>query len=271
MRLWRPARASSIGRTAIRAGESILANMATDAEALVSTATTGSTTQPAFTVPTIDSGHVLDVLRSGMAQADLLQACREMNVAVATLMIIGGVIFLLWGYYAFKTLVTLNAVIIGAWIGVLIGQQLGAPLPAALIGGFVAGVVTWPLMKYAVAIMGGLIGCVIGMSLWRSFGIDPHYAAAGGGMGLIFFGMLSFILFRTSIMMFTSLQGSLMLIFGILAVIYKFNGIDASLIDSKLMISPFVMPMAVGFAAVIGIIYQNANGNPAAPAADVKK
>lgn len=244
--------------------------MATEAEALTSVMSNASTTQPSFSVPTIDSGHVVDVLRSGMAQTDVLQSCKDMNVAVATLLIIGGIIFLLWGFYAFKALVTLNAAIIGAWIGVLVGQQAGAPMPAALIGAFVAATVTWPLMKYAVAIMGGLIGCVIGMSLWRSFGLDPAFAASGGGMGLIFFGMLSFILFRTSVMMFTSLQGSLMLIFGILAVIYKFNGIDASLIDSKLTISPFVMPMAIGFAAVIGIIYQNANGN-AVPPAEVKK
>jgi hypothetical protein len=126
-------------------------------------------------------------------------------------------------------------------------------------------------MKYAVAIMGGLIGTVIGMSLWRSFGLDPDFAASGGGMGLIFFGMLSFILFRTSVMMFTSLQGSLMLIFGILTVIYKFNGVDAALIDSKLSFSPFIMPMTIGFAAVIGIIYQNANGEGAPPVAAAKK
>ncbi len=229
-----------------------------------------STTQPSFNVPSIDSGHVIDILRSGMAQTDVLQSCKDMNVAAAVLLIIGGIIFLLWGYYAFKTLVTLNAAIIGAWLGVLIGQKAGAPLPAALIGAFVAATVTWPLMKYAVAVMGGLIGCIIGMSLWRSCGLDPSFAASGGGMGLIFFGMLSFILFRTSVMMFTSLQGSLMLIFGILAVIYKFNGVDSSLIDSKLSFSPFIMPMAIGFASVIGIIYQNANGEAGA-AVEAKK
>lgn len=221
-----------------------------------------ATTQPVSGSLTIDSlAQVLQVLRQGMAQTDLLEACREMNVAAAVILIFGGIIFLLWGYYAFKWLVTLNAAVIGAWLGVIVGEQTGAPLPAALIGGFVCAVVTWPLMKYAVAVMGGLIGAVVGMSLWRASGLDPHFAAAGGGMGLIFFGMLSFILFRTSVMMFTSLQGSLMLIFGILGVIYKFQGIDTRALETRLELSPFIMPMAVFFSAVCGIIYQNTNGS----------
>ncbi len=231
-----------------------------------------ATTQPATTILTIESlDKVLNVLRQGMAQTDLLQACREMNVAAAIILIFAGVIFLLWGYYAFKWLVTLNALVLGAWLGAMVGESAGAPLPAALIGGFVAATVTWPLMKYAVAVMGGLVGMVIGMSLWRAFGIDPHFAAAGGGMGLIFCGMLSFILFRTSVMMFTSLQGSLMLIFGILGVIYKFQGIDTSVLESKLEVSPFIMPMMIFFASVCGIIYQNTQGGPEVPAAPVKK
>jgi hypothetical protein len=92
-------------------------------------ASAASTTQPAFSVPSIDSAHVVDVLRKGLAQADILQTCKDTNVAVAVLLIIGGIIFLLWGYYAFKTLVTLNAAILGAWLGVLVGQRAGAPLP----------------------------------------------------------------------------------------------------------------------------------------------
>lgn len=221
-----------------------------------------ATTQPVSGSLTVDSlAHVLRVLRQGMAQGDLLETCREMNVAAAVILIFGGIIFLLWGYYAFKWLVTLNAAVIGTWLGAIIGEQTGAPLSAALIGGFVCAVVTWPLMKYAVAIMGGVIGAIVGMSLWRTSGLDPHFAAAGGGMGLIFFGMLSFILFRTSVMMFTSLQGSLMLIFGILGVIYKFQGIDTRTLETRLELSPFIMPMVVFFSAVFGIIYQNANGN----------
>ena len=223
-----------------------------------------ATTQPLLTF-TLPSGHDLEGLRRGIAETDLLHICREMNSGSALVLMLAGIVFLLWGFYAFKALVTLNAILIGAWIGSMIGQRTGGPLPAALIGAFTAATITWPLMKYAIAVMGGLIGTLIGMSLWRACGLDPAFAASGGGMGLIFFGMLSFILFRTSIIMFTSVQGAVMLIVGILSIVYKFNGIDTHAIDTRLLVSPMIMPAVVAIAAVIGLIYQNLNG--AAPAA----
>jgi hypothetical protein len=237
---------------------------------------TEATTQPAGplsgTAMGLEAaGKAIHVLRQGFAQTDLLAECRDMHAGVAVVLLFAGIIFLLWGYFAFKALVTLNAAVLGALAGAMIGNRTGAPVPAALIGMFIAAVVTWPLMKYAVAVMGGLIGMAIGMSLWRSFGLDPNFAASGGGMGLIFFGMLSFILFRTSVMMFTSLQGSLMLIAGILGLIYKMQSVDGTFIDTKLTVSPFIMPMTVGFATVCGIIYQNAQGMGAPPAEAPKK
>lgn len=213
----------------------------------------------AFSAATQDK--LFDALRHGIPQAELLQACRDMNPAAAVALIVAGIIFLMWGYYSFKILVTLNSLVIGGWIGGLIGDHAGAPIPAALIGGFTAAAVTWPLMKYAVAVMGGLLGTIIGMAAWRGSGIDANFTAAGGCMGMIFFGLLSFILFRTCVMMFTSLQGSLMLIIGILAVLYKFNAVDATALDARLSLSPLIMPMTFFFPAVAGILYQNHHAN----------
>jgi hypothetical protein len=226
-----------------------------------------ATTQPAKQLLTIHGDRIADVLRHGLSQSELLTLCREANSAAAILLILAGLIFLLWGLYAFKTLVVLNAACVGGWLGYLVGQRSGAALPAAVVGAFVAGAVAWPMMKYAVAIMGGLIGTVIGMTVWRSSGLDPAFAAAGGGMGLIFFGMLSFILFRTSVMMFTSLQGACMLTFGLLCLVYKLRLFDVKLIDAKLVNAPMAVPIIVGLAAIIGVLYQNNDTNkPAEPA-----
>ena len=215
------------------------------------------TTQPATHVAATHTDRLLDALRRGVAEADLLAQCRHTHAAVAVLLVLGGVVFLLWGFYAFKGLVLMNAALVGAWAGYLIGQRNDVALPGALVGAFLAAAVTWPLMKYAVAVMGGLIGAMIGMTLWRALGLDPAFAASGGGMGLIFFGMLSFILFRTSVMMFTSLQGAVMLAFGLLCLVYKLKCFDHQVIDAKLQVTPLVLPMVVGLAALAGLIYQN--------------
>lgn len=224
--------------------------------------TTLPSTRPAF-LGGDGPGDLLQLLKEWPGQTDLLEKCQTMNTGVAVALIVVGVVYLLWGYTAFKAIVTINACLIGAYAGAILGDKGGAALPGALIGGFTAAAVTWPLMKYGVAVMGGLVGAVIGMSLWRSIGLDVHFAPAGGMVGLVFFGMLSFILFRTSVMMFTSLQGSMMLIFGLLGLIYK-SDVAAQSVTHNLSVSPVIIPTAVFIASIVGVVYQTNNtGEPA--------
>ena len=110
----------------------------------------------------------------------------------------------------------------------------------------------------AVALMGGLVGGVIGAGIWQSFGLETAYAWTGAMMGLIFFGLLSFILYRGSIMMYTSFQGSIMLVFGLLALILKYQEIGLPL-ASKMTVNSFLLPIFVLIPTILGILYQQAN------------
>lgn len=180
-----------------------------------------------------------------------------MGPAMAALLILAGVIYLLFGVYMFRVLVMLNAALLGAYLGALLGSHGHAPAAGAFLGGFTAAAVTWPLMKHAVAVMGGIFGAVLGASIWRTCGLEPHYAWAGGMTGLVGFGMLSFILFRGSIMMFTSLQGAVMLVFGILGLIYKYQNVAPTVTDN-IMFQPFILPSIIFIPAILGLIYQQA-------------
>jgi hypothetical protein len=189
-------------------------------------------------------------------QADLLHWCRDMNPGAATLLVVAGIVYLLFGWYMFKWLVTLNAALVGAYFGSLIGKSGDAAVAGAFMGGFGAAVATWPLMKYAVTIMGAMFGALLGISIWRSAGLDPAYAWSGGLTGLIFFGMLSFLVFRVSVMSYTSLQGSVMLIFGVLSLIYRSPDIGSRLTDA-MTFKPFILPALIFIPAIAGMFYQS--------------
>ena len=200
------------------------------------------------------------------AQTDLLQWCHEMGSAVALLLILLGLVYLLFGFHLFKPLVLLNAAFVGAIAGVLISHKTGGPLPSGILGGFVAAAATYPLMKWAVALMGGIFGAMLGLTLWRTFGLEPGFAWTGGCMGLIACGLLCFIVFRGSVMAYTSLQGSVMLVFGILSLIYKYQSL-APKIAQSMQLKPFMVPMAIFIATILGLIYQqNSSFGNAAPA-----
>lgn len=193
------------------------------------------------------------------AQADLLQWAQDMRPGTATILLIGGAIYLLFGIYMFRTLIIINASLVGALLGGMIAQSVGNEPSTMAIGGgvgaVVAAAITLPLMKYAVACMGGVFGALLGASLWRAAGLEPNLCWAGALTGLILFGLLSFIVFRGSVMMYTSLQGSVMLVFGILGLIYKYQSVGPVLTD-KMTLKPFLLPLTIFLPCLLGIIYQ---------------
>ena len=100
----------------------------------------------------------------------------------------------------------------------------------------------------------------------ESYNLDPQFAWAGGMSGLIGFGMLSFILFRGSVIMYTSLQGATMLIFGTLGLVYKYESF-APTITENMTARSFLLPAAVFVPAIFGLVYQHMNY----PAVEAKK
>ena len=198
------------------------------------------------------------------AQTDLLQAAQVMSPGVAALLVLAGVVYLIWGFYTFKTLVLLNAAFVGGYIGYLATQNSSNQVIAVCVGSLLAAMITWPLMKYAVAVMGALFGAMLGASLWRTFELNLDFTWAGASIGFVALGMLTFILFRQSVMMFMSLQGSVMLVFGILGMIYKYQSVAPRITDN-LSTQTFLLPIFVLIPAMAGLIYQQSAYGDAEP------
>ncbi|MCS7034224.1 MAG: hypothetical protein NZ561_09545, partial [Phycisphaerae bacterium] len=59
-----------------------------------------------------------------------------------------------------------------------------------------------------------------------------------------------------SVMTYTSLQGSVMLIFGGLSLIYKYPDLSPRITEA-MTIKPFILPAAVCIPAIIGMFYQS--------------
>jgi hypothetical protein len=189
---------------------------------------------------------------------EVLQWCHGMHPGTAAILVLIGVLYLLFGYYMFKGLVLLNAAALGAALGALLGSHQGATVPAALVGAVVAAAITWPLMRYAVAIMGGCFGALAGASLWNTFNPHPEFAWAGAMMGLIFCGLMCFILFRGCVMTFTALQGAAMAVFGILGLALKYDGVAPGLLN-QFETSHLTMPIAIFLPTLAGVIFQQFN------------
>ena len=200
-------------------------------------------------------------------QGDVLSFCFKMGPGEAALFVIIGVIILLFGINLFKAVVMVNAAIVGAGIGAFLGDKAGNDSVGMIIGGFSAAVLSWPLMRFAVAIMGFTIGAVVGAALWRVFSLNHDLHWAGGLIGGVTFGMLSFLLFRGCVMMYTSLQGASMAVFGILSLIMKYQDL-APKMTQYLSTKQFLLPLAIFIPTLCGLIFQQTpSGGAAKPAA----
>jgi hypothetical protein len=190
------------------------------------------------------------------AQGELLVWSQQIGPGLAALLVLMGVVYLLFGYNIFKGLVILNAACLGGAIGYSIGDRYGGSIPLAFTCAFIFGVITYPLMKYAIVITGSVCGAAIGVSLWRTFELDPNFAWAGAGMGLIFFALLTFIVFRGCVMTYMALQGAAMLIFGLLALIFKYDGMPPR-VHYCMHCKPFLLPLMIFIPTVLGVLFQN--------------
>ena len=202
-------------------------------------------------------------------QADLLKFSQTMGPGLAALMIIMGIVYLLFGFQLYRVLVLLNAAVIGCVVGNAIGENQGAAIPCAIAGGVLAGAIAWPTTKYAVAVMGGLFGALVAATLWRLAGQDAHFTWAGAMTGMVAGGLLCFIIFNACVMAYMSLQGSTMLIFGILGLLMKYQDL-APKVGGYLSVKPFVLPLFVLIPTVLGAMFQHGSSGPA-PAAPAKK
>lgn len=139
---------------------------------------------------------------------------------------------MLSGYRFYKTIVVLLALAIGVFAGYYLGKKIHAEYVVAGCLGALLAVCVFPLMKYAVALMGGLVGAFIGANSWsaisrmlQSGGELSDQAAEnywiGELVGLLVCGMLAFILFKVSVVLSTSVSGSTLAVMGALALLMQ--------------------------------------------------
>lgn len=199
----------------------------------------------------------MGVLAAGLPeQNQALQTLSRSEVFFPAAILVCGLLLLIFGFKAYRWVVVCNCVALGWYWGNALGAKAQIETVGAVLGAVLLGAICWPLMKYAVAVCGGLIGSVVGMSAWVYFGQPENMRWAGALMGLIALGLFCFILFKASVIVFSSVQGAIMLVLGASAILMKYSPWDQR-ISTEYSTRPILMPVLVGTVALLGILYQH--------------
>lgn len=231
--------------------------------------------------------NLLQVITSVFSRPDtlahpdkLMPHLQSMSVIWAVVFLTAGLVCILNGYKFYKPVTFILALLIGASVGWALGQRIQAEsyITAGCLGALMAAACL-PLMKYAVSIMGGLSGSFIGANAWTAVGKliaesgnkvnnSADTCWIGALIGLVVFGMLAFILFKLSIVLFTSISGSTLAVFGAMALLLQVPQWQTA-VTKSMTSHTIVLPLLVLVPAVIGLILQESK--PDAPVAAAPK
>jgi hypothetical protein len=198
-------------------------------------------------------------------RVDLLSAMESLSVIQAVGMIALGLLYLIYGLRFVKFLVVLNAAGLGAMIGMSLGTSMSdspnMPPLMALAGAILLGALTWPMLHVAVGIMGALAGGLMGYVFWAIIAVALknndllNYSWAGGLIGMVAIGMLTFIVFPVTVMIFTSVQGALMFTAGLCSLLMVHGGVRGSF-GAELEHNEYLMKVLVAVPAIVGFALQ---------------
>lgn len=180
---------------------------------------------------------------------------------VALLIISVGVVYMLYGWRIFRVLVTISFGFLGMFLGIFLGQQINAVIWCGVIGMVLFAFISVPLMKWCVSVLGAIAGGIITAGIWIACGLSQAYLPAGFIVGFVTGGLISFILLKASVMLFTSLGGSIIMVTGILALWYQYEvrvlGRLETQLSGLIFSYDWFLPTVLIVPTVVGILFQN--------------
>jgi len=199
-------------------------------------------------------GYPTDYVWTQMASLSWLEAVLAVSF---------GVVYLLYGWRVFKVLTVVAFGLFGMFAGAAIGKYIGfahAQVWGGVAGSLIFSVASVPLMRYAVSLLGGAAGAVITGGLWHAFSLPEKYIWAGAIAGLIAGFLISFIIFKFAVILFTSLSGAAVMMIGFLQLI---NLYEANLASPTNNIHEWIynynwfLPVCLMVPTLLGMYLQN--------------
>lgn len=170
-----------------------------------------------------------------------------------------GVVCLFYGWRVFKVLVVINFALLGMMLGMTITEKivgLNNQFAGGIAGMIILAVLSVPLMRWAVCLLGAAAGGILTSGIWYACGLTERYIWAGGLIGIIAGGMISFIIFKAAVILFSSLWGSLLIVVGSLALLYLYPR-TAGKIEDLVFSLKWFLPTLITLPTAIGFVLQH--------------
>ncbi len=196
----------------------------------------------------------------------LLEMLSDVPLVAASMIVVVGALCVFNGYRWHKWVIVILAFMAGLGLGNILSQRMGKSVVVAIAVGVLCATVATPMLRWAVALFGGLTGAFLGAHAWTLTAAEPTNAQwAGAGMGFIAMALLSFLVFRLVVVAFTSIGGGAMVVLGSIALMLHVPAWQDGLKDG-LTRNQSLIPLLVTVAAVAGFVIQESRARGTAQA-----
>ena len=183
----------------------------------------------------------------------------SLNLVEAITFMSFGVVCLFYGWRVFKILVVISFALLGLFLGISVTDKivgLNSQFWGGLVGMVLLAVLSVPLMKWAVCLLGAVAGGILSSGIWYASGLTERYILAGALIGMVAGGMISFIIFKVAVILFSSLGGSCLIVVGFLALLYLYPQ-TSERVEEIIFTKKWFLPTVLMAPTLIGFVLQN--------------
>jgi len=194
----------------------------------------------------------------GIVPIDLIwKYITSLNLVEALTFMSFGTVCLFYGWRVFKILVAICFGLFGLLAAIWVNKYLieGNVIWLSIIFVGLFAFLSTVLMRWGVSFLGGATGGVLGGGAWLAIGFPEQYILAGVIMGAIAGFLISFIVFKIAVMLFTSFAGSALMVVGALAVVYKHMEV-AEKLQELVFERRWFLPVLLVVPIAVGMIIQ---------------
>ncbi len=152
------------------------------------------------------------------------QVVSSWQAYTACALLAGGIIFAIYGWKISKVLAVINFGIIGGFAGHYLAERLALNDIACTVGLAVVlgGLCVWQ-NRYGVSLLAGGAGGVLGAAFCYSLSLAhaKPWIWAGFLLGFVIFALLAFIIYKVAAVLYSSVQGSALVVAGGLSLLSK--------------------------------------------------
>ena len=186
----------------------------------------------------------------------IFQAVSSWQAYTACALLAAGIIFAIYGWRISKVLAVINFAIIGGFLGHYLAGRLGINEIACTVGLAVllASLCVWQ-NRHGVSLLAGGAGGILGAALCYSLSLGKPWIWAGFLVGFVTFALLAFIIYKVAALLYSSVQGSALVVAGTLSLLSTQQSIAPGLSEA-LRDHVYLLPIMLGVPTVASLITQ---------------